>query len=484
MHRIPVRGRPPAVTGAILEILRSDLARVPAQFGYESSRWSGSLLAHHLQRKCGLSLSPRHCRRLLARLGVTPPVEISAQPDRDTVPWTRKRNAIAPHAMAGVISDSHTKEVALRRIRRLCSSGLPLAPLVSGIFDLVQAAIPNSDNKVLLADPGNNASRYLMNNPELAKWTPIHKRYYIDAPPAISGMRVRFAEPYLSKFFARTTWTSEDFALPHFRRSEGYNEFLRPLGFDHMLWATFADHGERVGSYPIWRSVDMRPFSRDDLRFITLAAPHIAHGLKVAYLFADPQQTSADDFVPGAQNQIAVVILDQRGKVIGADKEAEAVFAELGIAGGLHPETLRPPGGRELFAYIARMVDGIFRDATSDSGLSVPAVRICSYSTGTVIKMRGVMVRRSDGRCYVSVLIEQGELRAHRRTRLAATLGLSRTDMAILDGLRNGLTSAEIAGTMQVARDTLKTYVGRLADKLGRQAGLAQVRSFAHESWV
>jgi DNA-binding CsgD family transcriptional regulator len=475
-------GRPPTISAEVLEALSSELTRCPTDFGYQADYWSGRLLAMHLRDCHGIALSPRHGRRILVRLGLRrSESDLGRSRARANYAQTSQR-VLWPSSR--FVSDLERKRRALRNLRRLCSSGLPVAPLVSGIFDLVQEAIPNSDNKVLLADPGSNASRYLMNNPELAKWTPIHKRYYIDAPPAISGMRARFVEPYLSQFFARTTWTSEEFTLPHFRRSEGYNEFLRPLGFDHMLWVTFADHGERIGSYPIWRSVDMRPFSRDDLRFITLAAPHIAHGLRVAYSFADPQQTSADDFVPGARNQIAVVILDQRGKVIGADKEAEAVFAELGIAGGLQPETLRPAGSRELFAYIARVVDGIFRDATSDSSLGIPTVRFCSYSTGTVIKMRGVMVHRGDGRCYVSVLIERGELRAHRRTRLAATLGLSRTDMAILDGLRNGLTSAEIAGTMQVARDTLKTYVGRLAEKLGPEARASDVRSFAVRSWA
>lgn len=477
-------GRPPRVSARVAVALREDLRRSPASSGYSAEFWSGRLLAMHLRARYGIAVSSRHGRRMLARLGVPRASDgerlLRAPSPAVAVP----ASDVTAQSVRGVISDQERKQLALRRMRRLCSSGLPLVPLVSGIFDLVQNAVPNAEHRVFLADPGNSPSRYLMNDPELAKWTPIHKRYYIDAPPAVSGMRVRFAEPDLSTFFRKTAWLSEEFTLPHFRRSEGYNEFLRPLGFDHMLWVTFADHDERVGSYPIWRSVNMPPFSRDDIRFMTLAAPHIAHGLKVANLIRGGEAPPLDQFIANERQHTGVVILDEHGKVLGVDKEAEAIFAEMSIADGLSPSALGRGESRELFAYLARMVDGIFRGATSGPPYEAPTVRLFSHRTGITLKMRGIKTHGDDGPRYVTVLVERGELRAHRRLRLAARLGLSGTDASVLDAFRAALTNAEAAARMQVAENTFKTYVRRLADKLGREGGVAQVRTFAHQSWV
>ncbi len=44
-------------------------------------------------------------------------------------------------------SDSRNKEIALGRIKRLASSGLPVEPLVRSVFELVNDAIPDSRNK-------------------------------------------------------------------------------------------------------------------------------------------------------------------------------------------------------------------------------------------------------------------------------------------------------------------------------------------------
>ncbi len=438
----------------------------------------------HLNARYGVAISSRHGRRMLTRLGV-PRASDGERFRRAPSPAVAiPASDVAAQSARSVISDQERKQLALRRMRRLCSSGLPLAPLISGIFDLVQQALPNSENKVFLAGSGENPSRYLMNNPELAKWTAIHKHYYIDAPSSISGLRIRFAEPYLAELFAKVAGTSEDFALPHFRRSEGYNEFLRPLGFDHMLWVTFADHGERLGLYPIWRSADMRSFSSDDMKFVRLAAAHIAHALKVANLHGGGEFVSADDFLANAKHGIGAVILDERGRVIGANKEAEAVFAEMAIAGGHHPGLLAPDRAHELFSYLARLLDRIFRDSTCDSVLGVPAVRFYCHSTGIALKMSGIITHGSEGRRYITVLTERGELRTHRRTRLGATFGLSGTDIVVLGGLRNGLTNAQLAAKMGVAPDTVKTYVRRLGEKLAPDQGAAQARVFARTSWA
>ncbi len=356
--------------------------------------------------------------------------------------------------------------------------------MVSTLFELVQDAIPNSDNKVFLADPGNNPSRYIMNNAELAKWTPIQKHYYVDAPPSVSGLKVRFAEPYLSSLFSKTVWTSEEFALPHFRRSEGYNEFLRPLGFDHMLWVTLTDAGERVGSYPIWRSTDMPPFSQGDIEFMNRAAPHIAHAIKVASLARPLCSVPGCEFMPETDGRTGVVILNQAGKVCALDRTAEEIFSEIGILEGVRADMVAPGRASALFEYITRTLQAIFRETKLIPDPDTPALRIYSHRTGIVLKLHGVMTRGADGRERVTVLLERGELRSHRRSRMAVRLGLCASDIAILDGLRAGLHGAAMAERMQIAPGTLKVYMSRLAEKLTPNGGIEELRRFASKAWA
>ena len=184
-------GRIPRLNDSSLRRLRVQLGKPPSQSGLTGECWSGALLGSFLLRRW-VELSPRQCRRLLSKFGVqrSTPVH-KARPSSALIASTSVK---APQS-AALVSDSERKLAALRKMQRLCSSGLPLEPLVQTLFELIEDAIPNAFNKVFLADPGDHPSRYLVNNPELAKWTPIHKHYYIEAPPEVSGMRYSFGRP-------------------------------------------------------------------------------------------------------------------------------------------------------------------------------------------------------------------------------------------------------------------------------------------------
>lgn len=45
--------------------LALDLGSLPSACGYTQDRWSGKLLARHIQNRFGVQLSLRHCQRLL-----------------------------------------------------------------------------------------------------------------------------------------------------------------------------------------------------------------------------------------------------------------------------------------------------------------------------------------------------------------------------------------------------------------------------------
>lgn len=466
-------GRSPRLRQEQREQLQAELCSPPARYGYPGEHWTGSLLADFLKRSYAAEVTPRHARRLLARLGTqrTPPRPRQPAPQGIAL-------AVAGPARA-VSGGTLDKEIALKRIRRLSSSGLPLAPFVAALWDLLHAAIPFADNRVFLAGGGANPSAHLMNNPELARWAPVQRYYYVEAPPEISGMRVRFDQEFLSRLHARPVHRSEEFALPHFYRAEGYHEFLRPLGFHHMLWVAYSEHGENLGSLPMWRGEKQPPFGADEIRLMTLAAPHIAHGLKTAYLQDASGAVAATAFLSGGA--VGVAVLDEEGRVLALDPAAEAIFLQLAVLGEGGAPLGRGPGAA-LFSYVAHLLREIFGERGAGA-IPPPFQRVHSHRTGLTLTLRGFAPRDIAGNRQFIVLIEAGEQRAHRRARAALRWGLSPTDLVLLDGLRAGFGTGALSDQLKITPGTAKAYAQRLRDKL-ELPSLVELRRFARETWV
>ena len=61
-------GRPGRLPSTQQQLLWADVGRVPTELGYHYRQWSGKLLALHLARHYGLTLSTRQCQRWLSTL--------------------------------------------------------------------------------------------------------------------------------------------------------------------------------------------------------------------------------------------------------------------------------------------------------------------------------------------------------------------------------------------------------------------------------
>jgi transposase len=65
----PGRGRQPRLSPENYDRLYNDLEQSPAFFGYETARWDGKLLSHHLKTEYGVELKVRQCQNLFKKLG-------------------------------------------------------------------------------------------------------------------------------------------------------------------------------------------------------------------------------------------------------------------------------------------------------------------------------------------------------------------------------------------------------------------------------
>jgi len=61
-------GRPTKVRDDQKRALKTDIAKLPTEFGYKVSAWNGQLLMRHLKNNYGVDLGLRQCQRLLNKL--------------------------------------------------------------------------------------------------------------------------------------------------------------------------------------------------------------------------------------------------------------------------------------------------------------------------------------------------------------------------------------------------------------------------------
>jgi len=473
-RRLP--GRPRSLPEKDLQRLRAELARPPSKLGFSQASWSGKLLAQHLHDHYGVVLGARQCRRILR----------TSEPDRrDRRRQIRRaQESSAPTPGLGVTnrpssvppnSDHANKEIALRRIKRICSSGLPLYPLARALFELMGDAIPHGANRVLLADDGHHPDHYITSPSELAKWNPVYKHFYLDSPPQVSGVI-----PVPSVLQGKVVRTHEEVALPHFYRSEGYNECMRHIAFHHGLFINLRDHLGLSGAYPIWRGADMKPFTADDVRFAQAAAPYIAHALSVAMRAPSPPERSSD-FAPLEDWSEGVIVLGRGGRVIAADAMAQAIFQEMALFDGYSMDSFAHQRLAAALGYIDQTLRSIFEDRADPwTIVHSPSVRLYSHRIGLVLKLRGVVVDGETDRRQVVVLVEAGEHADHRRRRIMDRYGLSPRLMELLGLIASGLSSPEAAGRMGLSKFTLQDYLHRLMERL-QLPDRASLRRFAEQ---
>ena len=126
-------------------------------------------------------------------------------------------------------------------------------------------------------------------------------------------------------------WRHEELKVGSFERGTGYNEFARHIGFHHVLSLMLHAPDGRLGNYPIWRSRDMRPFSREDREFAAAILPHLNHALAIAAAPAAEIIDGEAGFSPVAKYDLGLVMIDTDGRILAANRPAQSIFYTLQV---------------------------------------------------------------------------------------------------------------------------------------------------------
>jgi DNA-binding CsgD family transcriptional regulator len=364
----------------------------------------------------------------------------------------------------------------MRRLKRLASSGLPLAHLVRTAIDVISDALPA--NEAAGVDRGDASNRLVMfRNADVARWGPLLKNFLYDAPLEASGMRPFDA----SRFPIGSVLRSEQMTTPNFHRLATYNELMGPLGYHHWLVSIFNDLGDARGLLAFPRGKGMRPFEESDVRFLREATPHLAHGIQIASLMTSDQMAAGEAGDAIAREPAGVVITSWDGQVLGLDERARRLFQEVGQVEGLRMNAFAAGHLEKSLKYVSRIMRRIFREgpeALKDT--PAPVTRIFSSAAGIVLKLRAYVVKgdASDQR-FLTVLVEEIDPPQLFQQRVRYRFGLGQREAQILTLLRLNMSNSEIFGGLGISSGTLKGYLREIARKLDFD-GVGPLRAFVH----
>jgi DNA-binding CsgD family transcriptional regulator len=359
----------------------------------------------------------------------------------------------------GIGADLRNKRIALKRLLRLCSAGMPMANFAMTVFDVVGDAIPHGDIRIMTGDFENHR---WFTNVDISSWASTFARL-LQLPSELQGITMT---PGLLE--RKELWRHEELEIGSFERSAGYNEFARHIGFHHVLSLMLRGPDGRLGNYPIWRSRDMRPFSREDRKFAAAILPHLNHALALAAYPGDEVVEGDNGFSMLGKHQLGLVSIDAYGRVLAANRAAQAIFYSL-LA---NDESQRNHSGcaalGDSLGYLAGVLRKIFlASGGPEPDTPEPVVRMMNHPSGYQLRMRGYAADGEASKVFF-VTVEAGETADRLAKRIMYRYGLNRTQAELLTLLANRPASrpVEIAALLNVRPDTLKKSLRRLADRL------------------
>lgn len=256
-----------------------------------------------------------------------------------------------------------------------------------------------------------------------------------------------------------------------FRRSEFFNDFLKPAGFGRTCSTIL--HDGTLNSVPrvnlsLYRPVHADPFGHRNVTMLARLSGHLRRAAKLQFRLRQevPDVCSATlECLPWG-----VLLLDASEKVVYLNTFAEAKLrAKDGLSlGGGRLLAARADETRRLRAAITRALGGPLvagSDVGADLAISRPSgKRPLLMTVAPVSPLAGEVMGSPAARCLVHLVdLEMQSQDAIQR--LGDILGLTRAERRLARGLIEGLTLGEIAENHELSRETIRSQLNGLFAK-------------------
>jgi DNA-binding CsgD family transcriptional regulator len=342
-------------------------------------------------------------------------------------------------------------------------------------FDIVADAIPGSETKVMhLSGVTPVALSPWIGRGIDPKWFPYYEHYVTEC----DTQQRAIIDPMTMR--QKPVYRHEELILPHWERSETYNELYRHWGCHHVLYVWGLDAGQFMGGLPIWRSATMRPFTNDDVRFATTVSALVGHALSVAREL-ESRHAEGERFIASGEQPAGLITIAGEGRILAMDRNARQIFGPLAVFQRISQDMVMGEQIAPFLRYIGRTLRDIFsHHADGGSWLPPPSACLYLHRSGIALRFHGFIGEGEEGNNCYSVLVETGQIASDRRRRLMLRFGLSPRELDVLRVAGEGRRGAEAAAILGVEPGTFHKYVRQVSEKLG-VAGALNLRSLARE---
>jgi DNA-binding CsgD family transcriptional regulator len=281
------------------------------------------------------------------------------------------------------------------------------------------------------------------------------------------------------------TVTASHHVVPdaEYARSEYYQDFLRTLGrCFYSAGGILTCDGSRYSVFSVLRSRRVGPYSDDELARLQALFPHLRRAFEIGRHLAVGEVERQAMLALLERLPTGVLLVDERGRVVFANRRAEAVLAAgdglvrdgRGIA-ATAPH-LQPLVARALHDAVET---GAGRGSSAGGAFVVPVDGSREAYQVVVTPLRTERVRLDVGRDHIcaAVFVQlQGSKPVLSQELLRDLFGLTAAEARVAAALVGGQNPDEIAQVAETSRHTVRAQLSSIYEKLGvhRQAEAVQ----------
>jgi DNA-binding CsgD family transcriptional regulator len=300
---------------------------------------------------------------------------------------------------------------------------------------------------------------------------PVCERLYLTHYGAADLLR----EVWLNRFSRagpEAVVTSEHIINPsQFKKTEYYNDFLRPNNLDHSFCGPIALGAHRSSVLTCLRSRKKGPFGEDAVALLRALLPHLQRAIQFRRKLSELESRERASLDALDRLNLGVVLLDRAGRILAANFEANQAFrhddglraGRDGIGADLPSENLA------LGSLIANAIKTAAGQGTGGSlAISRPSGKR-SYALLVAPIARGAFSEDA-GKPAAIVFITDPECKPEAAAgALARLYELTPAESRLAELLMEGETVVNAAGRLGVSHNTARTHLKRVFEKTWTQ---------------
>lgn len=259
-----------------------------------------------------------------------------------------------------------------------------------------------------------------------------------------------------------------------------FKEWVEPAGYCDMVGGVVLRQGSRHGTYSLILPRARGPATADDLATVSLVSPHIQRAVAIGDLLGTRATAVRTLDATLDQLSVGVLVVDAGCRVLYANRAAEQTMAAgddgLKCEHGLL-KAIAPAADAALAAAIVQA--GADPAGLGEAGLGIPLPSGRSQPrVAHLLPLHGLHGHRTDiARAVAAVFVSQpADCGLPWQEALAGLFGLSPAEARVLAALVNGGGRDDVAQTLGISRQTLKSHLARIYAKTGT-TGHAEVRN-------